>query len=152
MTARVLQTAILFFALITARPAFAQGVPAADEQAIRARLAAYADARMQRDAHKEALCYTEGGDFRSSAGPFVRGRAAIEKQLTVNDPTYQFILNVVSLRTIQPGVVVVEADLMTGVGGKLGNLVGTYVMAKQNGEWLIDAARIARAMPTAATR
>jgi uncharacterized protein (TIGR02246 family) len=123
-----------------------QSVPAQDEQAIRQRLALYAQARTDRDAHKEALCYTEDGDFRSSQGPFVRGREAVEKQLTVNDPSYRFQLDVVSMRMIDPNVAVVEADLMTGVGGKLGKLVGTYVMSKRNGEWLINAARIARAV------
>jgi hypothetical protein len=34
-----------------------------------------------------------------------------------------------------------------GVGDALGKLVGSYVMVKRNGEWLIGAARIARAMP-----
>jgi uncharacterized protein (TIGR02246 family) len=120
---------------------------ASDDASIRHRLEAYADARMRRDAHAEALCYTEDGDFRSSAGPFVRGRAAIEKQLTVANPNYRFELQVVSIRFLEPQVAVVETDLQTGVSTPLAKLVGTYVMVKQNGEWLIGAARIARAMP-----
>ena len=73
---------------------FGMGLPLAaqhaqDEAAIRARVAAYGDARNKRDAHAEALCYTDDGDFRSGLGPFVSGRAAIEKQLTVNDSTYR---------------------------------------------------------------
>jgi hypothetical protein len=93
------------------------------------------------------MCYAEDGDFRSSAGPFVTGRAAIEKQLTVANPNYKFELDVVSLRFLDPQVAVVEADVRAGVGDNLGKLVGTYVMVKRNGEWLIGAARIARAMP-----
>jgi uncharacterized protein (TIGR02246 family) len=125
----------------------ANGVTSQDDQAIRQRLALYAQSRMERDAHTEALCYTEDGDFRSSAGPFVRGRAAIEKQLTVNDPSYRFQLDVVSIRMIGPDVAVVEADLRTGVAGRVGNLTGTYVMSKRGSDWLINAARIARVMP-----
>ena len=70
---------ILSFAasLLATAPVRAQSP--ADDAAIRARLAAYAEARNQRDAHAEALCYTPDGDFRSSLGPFVSGREAIEK-------------------------------------------------------------------------
>ena len=147
---RLLQTAVLVFVLSAIPVLAADGVPAQDDQAIRQRLALYAQARTERDAHKEALCYAEDGDFRSSAGPFVRGREAIEKQLTVNDPSYRFILDVVSIRMIDPNVAGVEADVTTGVGGNLGKLTGTYVMSKGNGDWLINAARIARApAPTA---
>jgi len=147
MRSRRFPTAALLLALSATTLLAANGVPASDEQAIRQRLAMYAQSRTERDAHKEALCYTEDGDFRSSAGPFVHGREAIEKQLTVTDPSYRFNLDVVSIRPIGPNVMVVEADLSTGVGGKLGKLVGTYVMSKNNGEWLINAARIARAVP-----
>ena len=102
---------------------------------------------MKRDAHAEALCYAEDGDFRSSAGPFVTGRAQIEKQLTVANPNYRFELEILSLRFFSPQVAIVEADVRTGVTEPLGKLVGTYVMVKRDGEWLISAARIARAMP-----
>jgi uncharacterized protein (TIGR02246 family) len=122
------------------------GMPA-DETAIRQRLAAYATARTARDAHAEALCYTEDGDFRSSAGPFVTGRAKIEQQLTVATPNYRFELDVVSVRFLDPQVAVVETNLRTGVATPLAQLVGTYVLVKQHGDWLISAARIARAMP-----
>jgi uncharacterized protein (TIGR02246 family) len=124
-----------------------QAGTAADETTIRQRLTLYAAARTARDAHTEALCYAEDGDFRSSAGPFVRGRSEIEKQLTVANPNYRFELDVVTLRFLDPQVAVVEADVRAGVGENLGKLVGTYVMVKRNGEWLIGAARIARAMP-----
>lgn len=125
-------------------PAFAQSGTPADDTAVRARLAAYADARNQRDAHAEALCYTLDGDFRSSAGPFVFGRDAVEKQLVVADPTYRFMLTVGRLRFVTGDVAVVDADLMTGVGERLAPLLGTYVLVKQHGDWLISAARITR--------
>jgi uncharacterized protein (TIGR02246 family) len=146
MLTRGFQTAALVLALSAITVLAADGIPAQDDQAIHQRLALYAQARTERDAHNEALCYAEDGDFRSSAGPFVRGRAAIEKQLTVNDPSYRFTLDIVSIRMIDPNVAVVEAEVMAGVGGKLGKLTGTYVMSKRNGDWLINAARIARAV------
>lgn len=75
------------------------------------------------------------------------GRAQVEKQLTVANPNYQFQLDVLSIRFLDPQVAVVETDLRTGVATPLAKLVGTYVMVKRSGEWLIGAARIARAMP-----
>lgn len=146
---RLSTTLVLGIALSAAAVLSAQSGTAADESAIRQRLAAYATARTVRDAHAEAMCYTEDGDFRSSAGPFVTGRAAVEKQLTVANPNYKFELTVLSIRFLDPQVAVVETDLHTGVTMPLANLVGTYVMVKRNGEWLIGAARIARAMPAA---
>lgn len=141
-------TALIFGMALNAHAAVAgQAGTTADESAIRQRLVAYATARQARDAHAEALCYTEDGDFRSSAGPFVTGRAAVEKQLTVANPNYRFELDVLTVRFLDPQVAVVETDLRTGVTMPLAKLVGTYVMVKRNGEWLIGAARIARAMP-----
>lgn len=135
-----LSVAVLVLAAIS--PAMAQQGPA-DEAAIRQRLMTYADARTRRDAAAEALCYTADGDFRSSAGPFVSGRAAIEKQLTVNDPTYQFVLTVTHLRFVSPTVAVADADLVTGAQGRTAKLIGSYVMVREGAEWLISAARIA---------
>jgi len=114
-----------------------------DEAAVRARLAAYADARNKRDAHAEALCYTEDGDFRSSLGPFVSGRSAIEKQLTVNDPTYHFNLEITKFRFLNPTTAIVDAEVKTGTSRGEGLLVADYVVVKQGNDWLIAAGRIA---------
>jgi len=114
-----------------------------DEAAVRARMAAYSDARNKRDAHAEALCYTEDGDFRSSAGPFVSGRSAIEKQLTVTDPTYHFNMEITRLRFLNPTTAIVDADVKTGTSRGEGVLVADYVLIKQGTEWLISAGRIA---------
>jgi uncharacterized protein (TIGR02246 family) len=142
---RVLAGVVLLLSSISIS---AQGSPAAaDEGAIRQRLAAYAAARAKGDPRAEALCYAEDGDFRSSAGPFVTGRAMIEKQLTVANPNYRFEMEIVSVRSLDPQVAIVETTLQTGVTTPLAKLVGTYVLVKRNGEWLIGAARIARAMP-----
>lgn len=135
---------IIGLVVLTAAASSAQS-PSADEAAIRARLAAYADARNRRDAHAEALCYTTDGDFRSSLGPFVFGREAVEKQLVVANPDYRFMLAVTHLRFVTPQVAIADADVNTGIGTKIAPLVGVYVMVKQDGEWLISGARIARA-------
>ncbi len=142
-TTRLLLCIIL--GVLTTVPAHAQG--AADDAAVRARLAAYAAARMQRDAKAEALCYTADGDFRSSQGPFVAGRSAVESQLTVTNPAYRFSLSVSKLRFVADGVAVVDADLLTGLEGREAPLIGTYVLTKQGSDWLIAAARIALPPP-----
>jgi len=129
-------------------PAIAQS--AQDESAVRARLAAYADARNKRDAHAEAMCYTEDGDFRSSQGPFVSGRSAIEKQLTVTDPSYHFDIEITKLRFLNPAAAIVDADVRTGTSRGEALLVADYVLVKQGRDWLISAGRIAtRPVPRA---
>ncbi len=141
---------LVMFVSLLPTPSWAQST-ATDDAAIRARLAQYADARNQRDAHAEALCYTLDGDFRSSAGPFVFGREAVEKQLTVTNPNYRFLLTVTHVRFITPQVAIADADVNTGIGANLAPLVGVYVMLKQGNDWLISGARIARApVPAAA--
>jgi len=139
MTVRHLLVGV--FVLRAVLPLFAQS--AEDEAAVRARLAAYADARNKRDAHAEAMCYTEDGDFRSSLGPFVSGRAAIEKQLTVNDPTYHFNLEITRFRFINPTTAIVDAEVKTGTSKGEGLLVADYLVVKQGNVWLISAGRIA---------
>ena len=126
-------------------PAAARAQSPTDEAAVRSRLAAYAEARNRRDARAEALSYLPDGDFRSSLGPFVSGREAIERQLTVNDPSYRFGLTITRLRFLAPQVAIADAEVRAGAGGREATLVGTYVMMKQGSEWLIAAARIARA-------
>ena len=131
--------ALAFVAL----PLVAHAQAPADEAAVRGRLAAYADARNKRDAHAEALCYTEDGDFRSSAGPFVSGRAAIEKQLTVDNPAYRFDLEITKLRFLNPTTAIVDAEVKAGLEGRQASLVADYVVVKQGSDWLIAAGRIA---------
>jgi len=138
----VLRLAVVI--LCVAAPGVAAAQQPSDDAAIRARLAAYVEARNARDAYAEALCYTTDGDFRSSNGPFVSGREAIEAQLAVDNPRYRFALEVTGLRFLGDDVAVVDADVRAGIGENLASLVGTYVMAKQGGDWLIAAARIAR--------
>src|SRR5512139_524830 len=144
-------TPIAIIAVVALLPATAslRAQEAGDDAAIRQRLAAYADARAHRDAGAEARCYTRDGDFRSSLGPFVSGREAIEKQLTVNDPSYTFTLTVTKLRMLSPGVAIADADVAAGPAGRTVKLLGTYVLVRDGADWLIAAARIS---PTPAPR
>jgi uncharacterized protein (TIGR02246 family) len=143
---------IVTLAALTSTASSAQS-PSAEEAAIRARLAAYADARNRREAHAEALCYTTDGDFRSSLGPFVFGREAVEKQLAVTNPDYRFFLTVTHLRFVTPDVAIADADVRTSIGTTPAPTIGVYVMVKQDGNWLISGARIARtSLPPAPSR
>jgi uncharacterized protein (TIGR02246 family) len=132
--------------MLSVVPLHAQSA-AGDEAAIRQRLATYAEARTRRDAATEARCYTTDGDFRSSQGPFVSGREAIEKQLTVNDPSYTFGLTVTKLRMLTPQVAMVDADVAAGPAGRTAKLLGSYVMVRTGADWLIAAARISTMPP-----
>lgn len=136
-----LPIALMLALVMLVAPLQAQGT-AGDEAAIRQRLATYAEARTHRDAAAEALCYTKDGDFRSSQGPFVSGREAIEKQLTVNDPSYTFALTVSKLRMLTPQVAMVDAEVAAGPAGRTVKLLGSYVMVRAEADWLIAAARI----------
>jgi uncharacterized protein (TIGR02246 family) len=152
---RVLSVCVTALVLLAAGalPAAAQQ-RADDEAAVRRTLAAYADARNVRDAAAEARAYAPDGDFRSSLGPFVTGRAEIEKQLTVTNAAYRFALTVTRLRFLSPEIAIADAEVNAGLEGRQARLVGTYVMSRSGAEWLIAAARIATApqpRPAAAT-
>jgi uncharacterized protein (TIGR02246 family) len=146
---RRLSAALVIGIVISSSSLLAQTPTSPEEAAVRQRLSAYAEARSRRDAAAEARCYTTDGDFRSSVGPFVSGRDAIEKQLTVNDPGYRFSLTVTKLRVLAPQVAMVDADVVAGPEGRTVKLLGSYVMVREGSDWLIAAARVA---PTPAPR
>jgi uncharacterized protein (TIGR02246 family) len=128
---------------ICALTAFAESKHDADETAIRQRLATYTEARNHGDAHTEALCYTEDGDFRAF-GPPSRGRAEIEKALAVSVSGYAFALTVENIRFLDSSVAIVDARVVAGPAEHKIDMLGSYVMVKHEGAWLIGAARIAR--------
>ena len=134
---------LLLFVFACALSCFAQSSHKTDEQAIRTRLATYADARNHGDAHAEALCYTEDGDFRA-AGPPSRGRAEIEKALAVSVQAYEFNLAVESIRFLDSSVAIADTHVVAGPAQHKIDMLGSYVMVKKDGAWLIGAARIAR--------
>src|SRR5277367_6120468 len=114
-----------------------------DEAAILERLATYTEARNHGDAHAEALCYAEDGDFRAF-GPPSRGRAEIEKALAVSVSGYAFSLTVESVRFLDSNVAIADAHVVAGPPEHKIDMLGSYVMVKKGGAWLIGAARIAR--------
>lgn len=122
---------------------FAESKREPDEAKIRQRLATYTEARNHGDAHAEALCYTEDGDFRSF-GPPSRGRAEIEKALAVSVSGYAFSLTIESLRFLDSKVAIADAHVIAGPPEHKIDMLGSYVMVMQGGTWLIGAARIAR--------
>ena len=103
----------------------------------------YTEARNHGDAHAEALCYTEDGDFRAF-GPPSRGRAEIEKALAVSVSGYAFSLTVERIRFLDSNVAIADAQVVAGPPEHKIDMVGSYVMVKQGAAWLIGAARIAR--------
>jgi uncharacterized protein (TIGR02246 family) len=123
----------------------AQTSVSADETAIRERLAGYAAAREHGDVHAEAMAYSEDGEFRAFGGAVVQGRAAIEKTLTVANPTYHFVLNIERVHFLEPNVAIAETAVRAGPEAGPISMVATYVMVKRKGEWLIGAARVGRA-------
>jgi len=128
---------------VCAVAAFAEAKHDADEATIRQRLAIYTEARSHGDAPAEALCYTKDGDFRAF-GPPSRGRAEIEQALAVSVAGYAFSLTVESIRLLDSNVAIADARIVAGPPEHKINMVGSYVMVKQEGTWLIAAARIAQ--------
>ena len=128
---------------VCATIAFAESKHDSDEATIRQRLATYMEARNHGDAHAEALCYTEDGDFRAF-GPPSRGRAEIEKALAVSVSGYAFSLTVESIRFLDSNVAIADAHVVAGPPDHKIDMLGSYIMVKQGGAWLIGAARIAR--------
>jgi uncharacterized protein (TIGR02246 family) len=128
------------FVLSTGAGLFAQ--TSDDEIAIQRRMSEYTQAKARRDSKAESECFAEDGDVRTGTGPFITGRAAIERRLAVTDPNYQFQLEISSLRFIAGDVAIVEADLRAGVSAPLAKMSGTYIMVKRQGQWFIGAARI----------
>jgi uncharacterized protein (TIGR02246 family) len=123
---------------------FAESKQGSDEARIRQRLATYVEARNRGDAHAEALCYTEDGDFRAF-GPPSRGRAKIEKPLAVSVSGYAFSLTVETLRLLDSNVAIADTRVVAGPPEHKIDMLGSYVLVKKGGVWLIGAARIARA-------
>ena len=134
---------LILLLAVCAITALAESKHPADEAAIRQRLATYTEARNHSDAHAEALCYTEDGDFRAF-GPPSRGRAEIEKALAASAPGYAFSLTIETIRFLDANVAIADAHVIAGPPEHKLDLLGSYVMVKQGSAWLIGAARIAR--------
>ena len=123
--------------------ALAESKHPADETAIRQRLATYTEARNHSDAHAEALCYTEDGDFRALAHP-AEAAPKSKKPLAVSAPGYAFSLTVETIRFLDSNVAIADTHVVAGPPEHKVDMLGSYVMVKQGNAWLIGAARIAR--------
>jgi hypothetical protein len=61
---------------------------------------------------------------------------------------YAFALTVESIRFLASNVAIADTRVIAGPPDHKIDMIGSYVMVKQGGDWLIGAARIAR-NPTA---
>ena len=117
----------------------------ADEGAIRAQIAANEAAGNRRDFQGVAATYASDGDLVRLSDPRVSGRAAIgkliEKALATTPLTSQNRFTVESIRFLSADVAIAETTLRFSEG-PLGEERGTMVMARQDGTWLIAAARV----------
>jgi uncharacterized protein (TIGR02246 family) len=133
-------------ALLLPALAGAQGAPGADETAIRARLATYAEARNRGDMHGEVMSYAADGEFLAFGSKVVTGRAGLEKALGGVPPTYTFKLTVDHVRALTANVAVADTSVEAGPDAGHVHIFATYVMVKRGGHWLIGAARVGAPM------
>jgi uncharacterized protein (TIGR02246 family) len=142
---------IILFVLL-AGLATAQNGPSKDREAIRQRLSSYAEARDRNDMQAEMTAYAQDADFRVFGGAIARGRPAIEKLITVSDPTYRFALKIDDIHVLGRDAAVVETSIVAGPAARQISIIGTYVMTKQHGQWLIGAARVSPKTNVAAAK
>lgn len=148
---------VLTAAGIAAQP---EGGTPEDEAALRKVQESFAAAWNRHDAAAMARLWTEDGDWMGPDGYFAEGRARVENYLadahTENWATTKNTLAVRSVRFIKPDVAVVNAEChLTGSHDWWGNpvpdqkIVGTSIMVKKDGEWLISAFRASIPPPPA---
>ncbi|HJU42351.1 MAG TPA: hypothetical protein VJ691_06030 [Vicinamibacterales bacterium] len=135
----------LVLVLISATAAAAQS---AEEQAIRARLRAYAQASEQGWAARSKF-YTDDADFWASTSKALAvGKAAMEKEL--NQPTppgLTFALDVSRVTLLSPEIATADAGYRVTIGDtKIGGHV-FYVLVKRQGDWFIRSIRVAQITP-----
>jgi hypothetical protein len=64
--------------------------------------------------------------------------------LVVSVRTYEFALTVESIRFLDSKVAIADTHVVAGPAQHKIEMIGSYVMVKKGGTWLIGAARIAR--------
>lgn len=132
--------------VLVAGPASPQN-QAADEAAIRDRVAAMETALNAGDYAGVAALYAPDGDVMIVDGPIVSGRAAIQADAEADwgaAPERRIALTVTSLRFLGPDVAIVNtrAELNEGAWEDR----GTWVMVRRGGEWLLAALRVLPAL------
>lgn len=135
-----------------ATPVASSGGAAAEEQAIRAVLARFYDAWNAHDADKMVAAYADDVDHINVFGEWHKGKAAIRQDLLRfhagpgrnSQKTYA----VEKIRFVRPDVAVVHVRSLSAVGN-----LGTYVLAKQAGEWrTVGFTNVEYQLPPAAPR
>ena len=131
----VLAALALFAAALLIAPAAARGQESADERAIRATLARFYEGWNAHDVEKMVSAYADDVDHVNVFAEWHRGKAAIREDLRRfhagparnSHKTY----TVEKIRFVGPDVAVVHVRSLSTVGN-----LGTYVMARQGGQWL----------------
>lgn len=99
--------------------------------------------------------FTEDADFIMGNQPLINGRKAIknwwENYFNKQEPERRLTIDINSLRIMTDDIAIINIITTTGGKDKQGNVLlkrkarGTWVMYRQNGDWLIAAMR---GMPT----
>lgn len=122
--------------VVAAVSAGAQPKSPPEEQAVRAVLARFYDGWNEHDADKMVSAYAEDIDHINVFGEWQKGRATVRDELArlhagplrSSQKTYR----IEKIRFLKPDVAVVQASSHSINGDN----IGTYVLEKQNGNWL----------------
>jgi len=131
--------------LLTSGCAYALTSRSADEAAIKAQLAGYAEAHRNGDGLTQALFYAEDADqWGGLAREMTKGRAGIARILSQPpDPNRVFRLEMVSVSFLGANVGLADAFFYSSTSpAPTGHAL--YVMVKRQGRWLIRSARVTR--------
>ena len=136
----------LVLVLISTTVAAAQS---AEEQSIRARLRAYAQASEKGWAERSKF-YTDDADFwASTSKQLAVGKAAMEKEL--NQPTppgLTFALDISHVTLLTPEIATADAAYRVTIGDqKIAGYV-FYVLVKRQADWYIRSIRVAQITPS----
>ena len=148
-TCRLLACHIAFVCLVTlaAPAAFAQP---ADEEAVRARVLAYAKATEAGDVAERVKFYADDVDlWLSTSNKLIVGKTAIGKELAaIQLPAdMKFALDVARIAFVAPDVALVDAGYRVTVADQ--KIAGHvfYVVVKRQGQWLIRSVPATQTSP-----
>ncbi len=123
--------------------AFTQTSRAAEELAVRQRIAGYAEARRTGNGRAQAAFFTEDADEWGLARQMRKGRAQLEEGLSVPvEQSRQFKLDVTNVSFLRPDIAMVDGLYYGRSIEPAGHAF--YLLVKQKGHWLIRSSRITR--------